>query len=214
MKKIYIFNGPPGSGKGTQADLLSEKYKLKIIQPGVLLRQQVKKKTELGKEVKKYLDQGNLVPNELISSVIFTQISRARKDVVLDGFPRHLDQAKELVKYIKLNNSYQVIIFEIDLPYNKVLKRITGRRSCACGGYYDLLYDPPEVKNNCDECGKTLYVREDAKPVVVKRRIEVYQTQTKPALNYLKQNFKRTYYKINGDQAIEVVHQEILNKIK
>jgi adenylate kinase len=188
MSKIIIFLGPPGAGKGTQAQLLKERNGFIQVSTGDLLREAVKNQTELGKLAKKYMDEGKLVSDDLIISLIKEKLQEyADKNIIFDGFPRTIPQAESLDNLLsKLNKNIDaVILFKIE--DEEVIKRLAGRRVCpSCGAVYHMIYNPPKIDEICDKCGARLIQRDDDKEEVIRKRLEVYHQQTKPLIEYYK----------------------------
>lgn len=194
-----ILLGPPGCGKGTQAKKISEKYGLAHVSTGDLLRKAVKEKTELGLKVKEYMDKGKLGPDALVLELIKPSLSG---DVILDGFPRSLNQALMLKKIFSPD-----AVLNINVDFNVLVKRLTGRRSCRCGAVYHVDYNPPEKENVCDKCGSRLYHRDDDKEAVVVKRLETYKKETKPLIDYYKK--EGVLKTVNGNLSIDDVFNEI-----
>jgi len=188
MSKIVIFLGPPGAGKGTQSQLLKERNGFIQISTGDLLREAVKNQTELGKLAKQYMDEGKLVPDDLIISLIKEKLQEyADKNIIFDGFPRTIPQAESLDNLLsRLNKNVDaVILFKIE--DEEIVKRLTGRRVCpSCGAVYHMVYNPPKIDEICDRCGARLIQRDDDKEEVIRKRLEVYHQQTKPLTEYYK----------------------------
>ncbi len=188
MSKIVIFLGPPGAGKGTQSQLLKERNGFIQISTGDLLREAVKNQTELGKLAKQYMDEGKLVPDDLIISLIKEKLQEyADKNIIFDGFPRTIPQAESLDNLLsRLNKNVDaVILFKIE--DEEIVKRLTGRRVCpSCGAVYHMVYNPPKIDEICDMCGARLIQRDDDKEEVIRKRLEVYHQQTKPLTEYYK----------------------------
>jgi len=202
-----VFFGPPASGKGTQAELLAKKFRLPLISTGNIFRWHIKKKTFLGKKLEKLINQGKFVPDRIVNKIVASELKKIKKGFILDGFPRNLSQAKELAKI-----SPPDLVIEIMVSSSEVIRRISGRRVCECGETYHLIYNPPKREGICDSCGKKLFQREDDKKKNVLKRLKIYYSETKPLEDfYQKQN---KLIKINGEQSIDKVHQEILKKIK
>ena len=212
MKKYYVLIGPPGAGKGTQAELLSQKKKLYLVQPGNLLRPEIKKKTKLGRLVNNFVKAGKLVPDEIINPIIFERLKKTRRDVLLDGFPRNLSQAKLLYSHV-LEKNIQMFIVEIILDKSIILERISGRRSCSCGATYHVKFNLPRKADHCDKCGKKLFIRSDSRPDVIKQRVGVYQRQTKPVMKFFRGLKVVKYISVKGNDDYKKINQSILRKI-
>lgn len=215
MKKAYILMGPPGSGKGTQAELLAKKKKLTLIQPGVFLRREAQKKTALAKKIKRMISRGDIVPGDLVDRMVFAAIRETKDNVLFDGYPRTPRQSEKLFDYL-MKNKVKVYFVEIYLSDDEIIERINGRRSCVCGETYHIKYNPPKKKGICDKCGSHLYIRTDSKKSVIIKRIKVYYQQTAPVLQYFKQNNNKNikFVFIDGSKPIRQVFNEVIKSIK
>ncbi len=205
-----ILLGPPGSGKGTQAKLIVEKYGIPQISTGDMLREAVAKGTELGKEAKKYMDAGQLVPDEVVIGIVKERLQQpdCEKGFILDGFPRTIAQAEALDKILEEMGKKIDAVINIQVPEEEVVKRIVNRRTCKnCGAVYHLIYNPPKEDNKCDKCGGELYQRDDDKEETVRKRYQVYKEQTEPLVEYYAK--KGILYNIDGTKSIEEVFAEI-----
>lgn len=203
MLKILLI-GPQASGKGTQAKILNDRFKIPIFSTGNILRQKIAQDDELGKELAKIVNKGELVSDEMVNQIIADKIKQdGGKGYILDGYPRNLSQAQFLDKQDKLN-----FVFEIVVSDNESIKRISGRRTCSkCQAVYHIEYNPPQVENKCDKCGGELIIRDDEQPEIVAQRLKNYHKLTEPILEFYKE--QNIYYKIDGDQLIEKVSQDI-----
>ena len=198
-----ILLGPPGCGKGTQAKKISEKYGLAHVSTGDLLRKAVKEKTELGLKAKEYMDKGKLGPDELVLELIKPSLSG---DVILDGFPRNLNQAVMLKKIFEAD-----VVLNINVDFRILVKRLTGRRSCRCGAVYHVEYNPPKKENVCDKCNSGLYQRDDDREDVVIKRLETYKKETAPLTEYYsKKNKLKT---VDGNGSIDETFMKICEKL-
>ena len=205
-----ILLGAPGAGKGTQAELLIEKLGIPSISTGNMLREAMANGSELGKQVKQYMDAGLLVPDELILSLVAERVTKpdCSKGYILDGVPRTLVQAQALdEKGVRIDH---VVSLEID--DSVIAGRMTGRRACtACGATFHIVANPPKQEGICDLCGAQLTIRKDDAPETVQRRLDVYHASTEVLKDYYaKQNKLRL---INGDQSIEGANEDILEAI-
>ena len=212
--KIILLGGP-GAGKGTQAKLLKEHYNVPHISTGDILRANIKNNTELGKEAKKYIDQGLLVPDELVVHLIENRIDEddCKKGYILDGFPRTIPQAKALDKVLESINDKIDIVVNIEVSDASIVKRMSGRRSCLkCGASYHIEHNPPKTEGICDVCGNELILRDDDKPETVANRLGVYHEETKPLIEYYTN--KNMLVTIDGLRPIEVVTREIISSIE
>jgi adenylate kinase len=181
-----ILLGPPGSGKGTQAKMIADKYNVKHISTGDILRENVRNGTPLGVEAKKFMDSGKLVPDTLLIDIIKDRL--AKPDVkagwMLDGYPRTIPQAEALDKILPTLGQKIDVVLNIDVPDQDLIKRVTGRRMCKCGTTYHIQFNPPKVPGKCDACGAELYQRKDDTEETVKERLQAYHTQTQPLIDY------------------------------
>ena len=218
MKKELIFLGPPACGKGTQTNKLAQYLNLPHIDTGSLLRAEIKNETENGKIAKTYIDKGNLVPVELVASIIKDRLSKddCKNGYILDGYPRSLEQAQKLETINnEINNGEEVdfraIYFELDQSI--LISRIVNRRSCAkCGEIYNLKSKPTKVEGICDKCGGELVQRKDDNEEIAKARFETYFHETAPLIDYYKERSKlRT---INADGTIDEVWERLLEVIR
>mgnify|MGYP000640489423 FL=1 len=185
MKIIML--GAPGAGKGTQAKMLAEKYGIPHISTGDIFRANIKNGTELGKEAKKYMDQGLLVPDELTVKILLDRVAKddCKNGYVLDGFPRTIPQAEVLEEALtKLGDRIDYAI-NVEVPDENIVKRMGGRRACLnCGATYHIEHVPPKKEGICDNCGSELILRDDDKPETVKNRLSVYHKQTQPLIDF------------------------------
>ena len=205
-----ILLGAPGAGKGTQAELLVKKLSIPAISTGNMLREAIANGTELGKKAKQFMDEGALVPDELILGIIGDRVAQSdcAKGFILDGVPRTLAQAEALeAKGIRIDH---VVSIEVD---DSVIEgRMTGRRVCGkCGASYHVVANPPKVEGVCDSCGSELVIRKDDKPETVRKRLEVYHATTEVLKNFYGKLGRLCI--VNGDQSIEGANEEILKAI-
>lgn len=206
-KNIYIFFGPPGSGKGTQAEILSRKLKLPAISTGDLLRHEEMAGTALGKKSAKLLDGGKLVSDELIHNLVKERLAKAdaKRGFILDGYPRNADQLTDFLTMI--SKADQIIIIEIGISDKGVMSRLSGRRVCDNGHTYHIVLNPPKTAGVCDVDGQKLYIRQDDKPAVIMGRLATYQANIAPMLALVKKRGKLV--NINGEQPMEQVTADI-----
>jgi adenylate kinase len=168
-----ILLGPPGAGKGTQAARLREDFDLAYIATGDLLREHVKEETALGREAKGYMDEGKLVPDDLVIAMILDKIEKNGDDgFLLDGFPRNVAQADALGEELDRRGRRLTAALLVDAPDDVVIQRLSGRRQCANGHLYHVDFDPPKHDGVCDQCGKPLHQRDDDRPEVIRKRLE------------------------------------------
>ena len=205
---IVLF-GPPGSGKGTQAKLLAEKYGVPHISTGDILRENINNETKLGLEAKTYMDTGELVPDDVLIGLIKDRLSESdcASGFLLDGYPRTLPQAEALSKILSELGKNLDVVLNIDVPDEELLKRLAGRRMCVCGASYHILFNKPKQEGICDLCGSKLYQRDDDKEEAILNRLDVYKNQTRPLIDHYTQ--AGVMLTINGAADIEVVFNEI-----
>lgn len=185
MKIVML--GAPGAGKGTQAAKISAKYNVPHISTGDIFRANIKEGTPLGKKAKEYMDQGMLVPDELVLDLIVDRLGKedAKDGYVLDGFPRTIPQAKALDEALTKQGDKLDAAIDISVPDENIVNRMSGRRAClGCGATYHLVYAAPKTEGLCDVCGKDLVLRDDDKPETVTKRLDVYHEQTQPLIDY------------------------------
>jgi adenylate kinase len=180
-----ILLGPPGAGKGTQASRLTEDFGLPYIGTGDLLRQNVDEGSDLGKQAKEHMDNGGLVPDDLVIAMILEKIDEEGDDgFLLDGFPRTVPQADALAEELEKRNRRLTAALLIDAPDETVIKRLSGRRQCSDGHLYHVEFDPPKHEGRCDIDGSRLVQRADDKPETIANRLEVYHAETEPLVDY------------------------------
>jgi len=194
-----ILLGPPGAGKGTQAQMIVDRYRIPQISTGEILRKAVKEETLLGKKAKAFMDQGQLVPDEVVIGIIDERLraSDCNPGFILDGFPRTIPQAEALEPILaKIGKSIDHVI-NIDVDSEELVRRLTGRRTCKnCGAMFHVLFHPPQVEGICDRCKGTLYQREDDQEKTIRIRLNEYQKQTSPLIQYYQ--LKSTLRSIQG----------------
>ena len=209
-----ILMGLPGAGKGTQAEKISEKYNIPHISTGDMFRLAIKEGTELGKEAKAFMDQGDLVPDEVTIGIVQERLSKddCKNGFLLDGFPRTIAQAEALENLLTDMKTSINHVLHVDVPEVKLVERLTGRRICpTCGETYNVMYNPPENEGICDREGSELIQRDDDTPETVKNRLSVNIKQTKPLLDFY--NERGYLVTVNGDQEIDLVFKDIQAKL-
>jgi adenylate kinase len=205
-----ILFGPPGAGKGTQADRLRQDFQLPYIATGDMLRENVKSETELGRKAKEYMDAGDLVPDELIVAMARDRLSQddAEDGFLLDGFPRTLPQADDLGGMLDGLGRRITAVLLIDVPDEEVVRRLSGRRVCVKAGHnYHIEFDPPKHEGMCDQDGSRLVQRDDDKPEVIEHRLAVYHEKTRPLVDYY--DSRGLLRRIDGTRPPSDVHDHI-----
>jgi adenylate kinase len=210
-----ILLGPPGSGKGTQAQKMVEQYHIPQISTGDILRGAVKEQTPLGVEAKGYMNQGTLVPDEVVVGIVRERLKEpdCKGGFILDGFPRTVPQAEALDSTLGEMQRAIDHVVSIEVPNEELIKRLTGRRTCRnCGAMYHVIFDPPAKEGVCDRCGGELYQRDDDREETIRARLQVYEEQTAPLIAYYRG--KRLLRAIAGVGAIEEIFQSIVQAIE
>ncbi len=203
-----VLLGPPGSGKGTQAKNIAAKYKLVHLSTGDVFRDAISSSSPLGMEIKSFVENGKLVPDELVSEVVFEKIGSLKSGFLLDGYPRTVDQAKALAGFSVSKKLPIDVVLLFDVSFPELLQRLSARRQCPkCKEVYNLVQKPPKKENTCDKCGSALSHRPDDQPAVVEERLKIYSLQTEPVLSFYEKH--PGFHRINGAQPIETVAAEI-----
>lgn len=207
-----LIMGPPGAGKGTQAEVLAKELNITNISTGDMFRAAIKEGTEMGRKAKEYMDMGELVPDSVVVGIVKERLSEpdCARGFLLDGFPRTVVQAEALEETLQSMGRTLDGVINIYVPREKIVDRLTGRRICRdCGASYHVLYNPPAKDTVCDACGCELYQRSDDNEAVVNNRLDIYESKTQPLIDfYARRNLLK---EVNGDQDIKKVLGDILN---
>ena len=209
MKVVML--GAPGAGKGTQAKKIAAKYNIPHISTGDIFRANIKNGTELGKKAKTYMDQGLLVPDELVVDLVVDRVNQedCADGYVLDGFPRTIPQAEALTKALASQGQKLDYAIDVDVPDENIVRRMSGRRACVgCGATYHLEYAPTKKEGICDVCGGELILRDDDKPETIEKRLGVYHEQTQPLIDYYTN--AGILKRVDGTVDIEEVFQAVV----
>ena len=191
MRLVLV--GPPGAGKGTQAEFIAEHFGIPKVSTGDIFRANVSGGTDLGRLAKKYMDAGDLVPDEVTNAMVRDRLAQpdASDGFLLDGFPRNVSQAGELDGMLDEIGAPLSVVLDLEVEHDEVVKRLSGRRTCKkCGHVWHLEYDPPSTPGICDRCGGDLYQRDDDQPDTVRHRLEVYAAQTAPLIDFYREREK------------------------
>ncbi|NBI05632.1 adenylate kinase [Senegalia massiliensis] len=209
-----ILLGPPGAGKGTQASGIINKYNIPHISTGDIFRKNIKEGTDLGKQAKEYMDKGLLVPDELVVGLVKNRLTEndTENGFLLDGFPRTVAQAEALDTELKNLGWSLDNVINIKVSKDELVERAVGRRICKdCGATYHIKFNPPTIPGKCDVCGGELYQRDDDNEETVTKRIEVYENQTSPLIEYY--NKQSVLLNIDGAQNIDKVFDDIVDAL-
>ena len=208
MKLIIM--GPPGGGKGTQAEILCEKLALPHVSTGAIIRNAIREKTQLGKVAEGYIENGQLVPDELVIDMVSHRLSEkdCENGYILDGFPRTLPQASAMDQIgIKLDAALNLVVLD-----DVIVKRLTGRRECkSCAAPYHIEFNPPKEQGVCDKCGGTLITRDDDVPETIRQRLDVYHQQTEPLIDFY--NKKGILVNVKGRTTVEETTAAVLDAL-
>lgn len=212
--KILIM-GPPGAGKGSQSERVVKDFDLTNISTGEMFREAFRQKTPLGLEAMRFIQEGNLVSDELTNAMVKERLSRsdAERCFLLDGYPRTVNQAKALDDMLAQMNSKLTAVIKIIVPHSRIIDRMSGRRVCEkCGATYHLKFKPPKKEHVCDACGGALYQRTDDQEDSVMNRLRIYETKTRPLTHYYLQ--RGILHKVNGDQSFDDVYRDLHTILK
>lgn len=205
-----VLLGPPGAGKGTQAVMLAERLRYLHLSTGDILRENVKKATDIGKKARAFMEKGDLVPDDIVIEMMLDTIKAGAKgkDFILDGFPRTIYQAKKIDSELdKLGLPIEMVVY-FETSLKTVVFRLTGRRLCKnCGANYHVVNMPPKKQGVCDKCGGELYLRKDDNEDTIKKRLEVFNSQTKELIDYYRD--KGILKEISGDLDAETVYKKL-----
>ncbi|MBM7615282.1 adenylate kinase [Alkaliphilus hydrothermalis] len=210
-----ILLGPPGAGKGTQATSIADEFNIPHISTGDIFRYNIKEGTELGKKAKSYMDQGLLVPDEVVVEIVEDRIKQedCLNGFLLDGFPRTVPQAEALDRVMEKMSVALDNVINIQVDKSVLVERAVGRRICkSCGATYHIKFNPPSKEEQCDKCGGNLYQRDDDNEATVTRRIDVYLNETMPLIEYYSNRGKLTA--IDGQQHIDKVFEDIVSVLR
>lgn len=208
MKIVLL--GPPGAGKGTQAKSISNRYSIPHISTGDIFRSNISENTPLGVEAKKYMDNGQLVPDEVTINMVKDRLQQddCKNGYLLDGFPRTVHQAEALQEFLQERKEKIDTALLIEVPMNFILERMTGRRVCpSCGASYHMKFNPTKVQGKCDICGSDVIQRKDDSEETVNERLDVYQRQTQPLIDFYKERNQLSV--VDGTKAINEVFESI-----
>jgi len=209
-----VLLGAPGAGKGTQAKKLVEKYGTPQVSTGDLLRAAVASGSALGKEAKSFMDKGELVPDRVVLGMVEERLKQddCKKGYILDGFPRNTSQAEALDKMLAALNMSLDAALSVDVPFEDLMKRLTGRRTCkACGQMYNIYSSASKKEGVCDKCGGALFQRDDDKEETIKKRLEVYPASTAPLIDYY--NKKGIVKSVAGTGSIDDIFKQVCSKL-
>ena len=219
MTSIYrslnlVLLGPPGSGKGTQAKVLAERYQIPHVSTGDMLREEVRKETSLGLKAKEIMDRGELLPDEVMAAMILKRLDQedCARGVILDGYPRTVEQAQVLDGILaELGRTLERVIL-VDVPDEEIVRRLGGRRSCPkCGRVYHVVYNPPKDGKTCDDCGVELVQRDDDREEVIRERLRQYHEKTAPLVDFYAN--RGLLARVDGAQSMEAVTASIMEAI-
>lgn len=210
-----ILLGAPGAGKGTQGNILSEKFRIPQISTGDILRANVRSKTQLGLKAKEYMDKGALVPDDIVVGMVVDRINEedARSGFILDGFPRNINQAEVLEKTLSSMGKSIGSVIGIEVDRKELVRRLSGRRVCRkCGASYHTIFNPPVNIGMCDKCGSEIYQRDDDKEETIEARLKVYEQETFPLVEYYSR--KGLYRAVDGKGSVDQITMTIVGTIE
>ncbi len=209
-----VLLGPPGAGKGTQAKLIQEKFKACQISTGDILRRAVAEKTPLGIEASDYINRGALVPDKVIVNLVAERLKEKDCDngFILDGFPRTIPQAESLDVLLKKSGRELHCVLSVQVPQGVIVERLAGRRTCkGCGALYHRVFDRPQIESVCDRCGGELFQRDDDREETIKTRLEVYDAQTAPLVEFYRA--RGMLREIDGVGKVEEIRARVVNAL-
>tara|TARA_B100000609_G_C17202853_1_gene429172 strand:- start:567 stop:1217 length:651 start_codon:yes stop_codon:yes gene_type:complete len=212
-KKNLIFLGAPGAGKGTFSDVLQSREGIVHISTGDLLRAEIASGSELGKQAANLIEQGKLVPDDIVGGMVAAKLATAEceeKGFILDGFPRNIAQAEMLHKLLDEQGKKIDAVVCFDVPEEAIVKRLSGRLNCKCGGVFNKFYFPPKKENLCDKCGAELFQRPDDNPDTVRERLGVYSEKTMPLIDFYRNSgLLVSITETNRDKIVEALYREL-----
>ncbi len=210
-----VLLGAPGAGKGTQAMRMVEKYSVPQISTGDILRKAVADETPLGKDAKVIMDKGELVPDNIVLGLVQARLKQedCRKGFIFDGFPRNAHQAAVLDKMLSVMGTPLTSAVNIDVDKDELMKRMMGRRTCrACGQLYNVYFSPSKKEGECDRCGGALYQRGDDREGTIRKRLDVYEAQTEPLIDYYRR--KGILKSVQGTGTVEEIFKKVCNALE
>lgn len=204
-----VLLGPPGSGKGTQAKKMTEVLNVPHLSTGDVFRDAIKGQTKLGVEIKSFVDGGKLVPDELVSAVVFEKLGDMRSGYLLDGYPRTVAQAKSYDSFLKEKKSSLDAVLFFNVEFKELVRRLSSRRQCgSCKEVYNLALNPPKKDGVCDKCGAALIHRPDDQADIVQKRLDIYTRETAPILDFYKN--RDGFFEINAANEIDSVFNDVM----